>query len=389
MKKVFIIACAIIVIILAGFAGWLIFTKTDITNKTATSSNSSSAAETSFVDKQLASMSLRQKIASLLILHLPGTDVSTFQDYLTNYQPGGLIFMGDNMPATSDDLAAITTKLQTNSQLPYLFAIDQEGGIVRRLTADNYPAPADLKSQPPSATETAFHSRSLMLKQVGMNLNFGIVADVTDDKISFIYQRVFGGDPTAVAQRVAAAVKGANGLTLSTLKHFPGHGETEEDSHFSIPTTDVSFTRWEQHNKPSFVAGIDAGAQVIMFGHLIYSSVDSLPASLSTKWHDILKNQIGFTGISVTDDMIMLQQSGDPDYSDPVTNAVNAIEAGNTMLLYVSSPDNERSDVDPDSIIDGIAAAIDSGEISQTTIDNNVRQVLALRHSLPTILNGN
>ena len=389
MKKVFIIAFAIIVIIFTGFVGWMVFTKTDIANKTSTSSNSSSVAETSFVNKQLASMSLRQKIASLLILHIPGTDAVTFQNYLTKYQPGGLIFMGDNIPSTSDDLAVITAKLQTNSQLPYLFAIDQEGGIVRRLTADNYPAPADLKSQPPSATEIAFHSRSLMLKQVGMNLNFGIVADVTDDKISFIYQRVFGGDPTAFAQRVAAAVKGANGLTLSTLKHFPGHGETEEDSHFSIPTTDVSLDRWEQHDKPSFVSGIAAGAQVVMFGHLIYSSVDSLPASLSTKWHDILKNQVGFTGISVTDDMIMLQQSGDPDYSDPVTNAVNAIKAGNTMLLYVSSPDNKRSDVDPDSIIDGIAAAIKSGEISQTVIDSNVRQVLALRHSLPTILNGN
>ncbi len=340
---------------------------------------------TSFADKQLARMTLRQKISSLLILHKSGTDVATLQNYLKTYQPGGLIFMGDNIPSTLDQLSAITKGLQTNLTLPYLFAIDEEGGIVKRLPQDNLPAAIDLKSLPVVDTKTAFLQRSAILKQVGMNLNFGIVADVTNDPLSFIYPRVFGGDPTAVADRVSAAVNGAKELTLSTLKHFPGHGETEADSHFSIPTSTVSFERWQQNDNPPFMAGIKAGAEVVMFGQLTYANIDSLPATLSSKWHDILKNQNGFNGITITDDMVMLQQSGDPNYTDPVVNSVMALNAGNTMLLFVLDHGKD-SNFSPDVLIDGLVAAVKFGKISQKTIDNDVRQVLTLRHSLLTTL---
>jgi beta-N-acetylhexosaminidase len=215
-----------------------------------------------------------------------------------------------------------------------------------------------------------------------MNLNFGIVADVSANPASFIYQRVFGGDPVAAGEHVAAAVTGANGLTLSTLKHFPGHGETESDSHTSVPTTDVSYEKWQQQDEPPFVSGINAGAEVVMFGHLIYSSVDAMPASLSAKWHQILSEQIGFTGISITDDMIMLQQSGDSKYYDPITNAISALQAGNTMLLFVLDHGGGESDIDPNSLIDGIVAAVENGSLDRTIINSNVRQVLTLRHNL-------
>lgn len=336
----------------------------------------------SFVDKQLDGMSLRQKVASLLVLHTPGADAATLGTYLQTYQPGGFIFMGDNIPATTDQLAALTAQLQTVPELPYLFAIDEEGGIVKRLAADTYPAAINLKTQPPSATQAAFLQRSTLLKEVGMNLNFGIIADVTSDPDSFIFPRVFGGDPTAVSDRVAAAVTGAKGLTLSTLKHFPGHGETEADSHTSIPVTTVSEERWQQHDKPSFAAGIAAGAEVIMFGHLTYSSVDSVPASLSSKWHETLEKDMGFTGISITDDMIMLQQSGETQYADPAANAVGALKAGNTMLLFVLDHTGGISAINPNLIIDGIVSAVDSGTLSESLIDQNARQVLTLRHSL-------
>ncbi len=341
----------------------------------------------SFADKELMHMTLRQKVSSLLVLHTSGTDVATLQNYLKTYQPGGLIFMGDNIPPTLTELTSITGQLQTSLALPYLFAIDEEGGVVKRLPQDDLPAAIDLRSLPVADTESAFLQRSTILKQVGMNLNFGIVADVTNDPSSFIYSRVFGGDSVSVADRISAAVNGAKGLTLSTLKHYPGHGETVDDSHSSIPSTNVSFERWQQYDEPSFVSGIKAGAQVVMFGHLAYSAVDSLPASLSSKWHDILKKQDGFNGITITDDMVMLQQSGDPNYADPVANSITALNAGNTMLLFVLDHGGE-SDFSPDILIDGLVAAVNDGKISQITIDNDVRQVLTLRHSLPIILNG-
>jgi len=388
MKKTIVIIVIIILIVLGAAGGWIYLNKPNSSSKTTPATNNPVPIELSYVDKSLAGMSLSQKVAGLLILHELGTNATTLQKYLKKYQLGGLIFMGDNIPPTLGQLSSLTEKLQIDPQLPYLFAIDEEGGVVARLATDNFPAPADLKSEPVTATEIAFRSRSVMLKNVGMNLNFGIVADVTSDPNSFIYQRVFGGDPTAVSERVAAAVTGANGLTLSTLKHFPGHGETEADSHTSIPTTDVSFARWQQHDEPSFVAGIKAGAQVVMFGQLTYSKVDSLPATLSTKWHDILK-QDGFTGISITDDMIMLQQSGNPKYTDPIANSVAALKAGNTMLLFVLSHDSTVSDINPSTLINGIVTAVKKGKLSQAIIDSDIRQVLTLRYSLPTTLTKN
>ena len=381
MKKTAIYLIFAFVVVLVGSMNWLVLAKLRSDN-TIPSSIPRPSAEMLFINKQIAGMTLRQKVASLLILHTPGSDVATLQNYLQTYQPGGLIFMGDNIPNVTDDLTTITSQLQTNPALPYLFAIDGEGGVVNRLATDTYPAAADLKTQPASATESAFHDRSILLKQLGINLNFGIVADVTADPASFIYQRVFGGDSVAVGERVAAAVTGANGLTLSTLKHFPGHGETESDSHTSVPTADVSYEKWQQNDEPPFTHGIKAGAEMVMFGHLIYSSVDSLPASLSAKWHQILSDQIGFTGISITDDMIMLQQSGDSKYSDPIANAVSALQAGNTMLLFVLDHGDGESDINPNSLIDGIVAAVENGSLDPVIINSNVRQVLKLRHNL-------
>jgi len=216
-------------------------------------------------------------------------------------------------------------------------------------------------------------------------LNFGIVADVTNDPASFIFTRVFGGDPLEAGHRVAAAVDGSIGLTLSTLKHYPGHGETNADSHNSIPVTNVSYESWQQRDEPSFVSGVKANADVVMFGHLIYSSVDSLPASLSTKWHEILRQQDGFKGVTITDDMIMLQQSGDPDYADPISNSIKAINAGNTMLLFVLDHGGD-SIFDPSILIEGIVNAVKNGKVNQKIIDDNVRQILTLRHNLPVIL---
>lgn len=385
MKKVITTVGIIVVITLSAAAGWLFILNLRSGIDGLKLPDPITIVNVPFADKQLARMTLRQKVSSLLVLHIAGTDKATLQEYLKTYQPGGLIFMGDNIPPTLDQLTATTKALQTNPALPYLFAIDEEGGIVKRLPQDNLPSAIDLKSLPVADTKSAFSQRSTMLKQVGMNLNFGIVADVTSDPLSFIYPRVFGGNPLAVADRVAAAVTGANGLTLSTLKHYPGHGETEADSHNSIPTTAVSFERWQQNDEPSFVAGIKAGAQVVMFGQLAYSAVDSLPASLSAKWHDILKTRDGFNGITITDDMVMLQQSGDSNYADPVANSIAALNAGNTMLLFVLDHGG-YSNFSPNILIDGLVAAVKNGQISQKTIDNDVRQVLILRHSLPIIL---
>lgn len=365
------------VITLSVFFAWLSFSGHPLEqNKTKTVVKKT---EPSFAEVKLASMTLRQKVASLLILHVSGSDATTLGQFLADYQPGGLIFMPDNIGSmTAEELGEITSQLQTDPELPFLFAIDEEGGTVQRLAEDSFLSALELKSQPADATETAFSERSVMLTQAGMNLNFGIVADLTDNPYSFIYPRVLGIDPTSAGDRVAAAVRGEKGNVLSTLKHYPGHGETTGDSHYSIPTTDISYRQWQDRDEKPFVSGINAGAQVVMFGHLIYSTVDSSPASLSVKWHEILRQRDNFKGIAITDDMLMLQQSGDADFSDPIKNATDAINAGNTMLLYVLGGNS----ITPNELIDGIVSAVDDGVINQNVIDINAKQVLELRHGL-------
>jgi len=335
-----------------------------------------------FAEGRLASMTLTEKVASLLMLHQPGTDAARLRSFAVSHDLGGLILMGDNVPTGTADLAALTDGISSDPGLPLLIGIDQEGGTVSRLAADRASGADELKSLPARATTEAFTSRSTLLADAGINLNFGIVADVTPDPHSFIYDRVLGTDAAQGEQRVAAAVSGEHGRVLSTLKHFPGHGATSGDSHRGVPSTALGRADWLAEVAPPFRAGIAAGAEVVMFGHLAYTAVDPRPASLSPEWHAILRTELGFDGVAVTDDMLMLQQSGLPQYADPVENAISALAAGNTMLLYVLPANPAAAGVDIPLMITGIVAAVDSGRIPLATIDDDVRRLLVLRRTL-------
>lgn len=335
----------------------------------------------SYADQMLANMSLHDKVASLFILHTPGTDPNALATYQTTFAPSGLILMGDNIPATFDELRAGTSALVINKQLPPFIATDEEGDTVKRLDADTYAGALTLRSQPPEATRDAFAQRSDMLKGLGINLNFGIVADVTADPKSFIYRRVLGTTPQAASERVAQAVQGSQGKTLSTLKHFPGHGETTANSHTSIPTAATTYEDWQNRVALPFKAGIDAGANVVMFGHLRYGAVDTRPASLSQKWHEIIRDELDFKGIVITDDMLMLQNSGEVAYVDPINNAIAAILAGNDLLLYVLDH-GKNTNIDPTALIQGVVAAVNDGRIPASIINEHVKNVLTMRHQL-------
>jgi beta-N-acetylhexosaminidase len=375
MRKA-IIWVGVVIIIAAGFVAWTVMQKNDKPPK-----SQSPAVVKDAVDVALGNMTLRDKVASLFVLHAPGTDANTLRQFTDQYHPAGVILMGDNIPTGDDALRAENDALRgVDTKFPRLVAVDQEGGTVKRLQGDHYPDAETLKTLPSQSTQNAFHDRSELVRSVGITLNFGIIADVTDDPDSFIYNRVLGTNPSSAAANVRAAVKGTRGSTLATLKHFPGHGETAADSHMSIPTTNLSYDTWRQKDALPFETGVQENADMIMFGHLRYSAVDSAPASLSKKWHDILKNDLKFLGVTVTDDMCMLQASGEPAFSDPVANAVNALQAGNTLLLYVlNNNGSDTSMIDPNILIDGVLSAVENGKIDRSVIDNDARQILALR----------
>ena len=337
-----------------------------------------------YASEALHKMDLEQKIRSLLVLHYPGTDAATLQSFMATYGAGGFILMGSNIPASPDELASLTSVLSSDPELPAIVAIDEEGGDVTRLPYDGFAGANTLRSEDPAATLAAFQGRAALLKSVGVNLNFGIVADVTANPQSFIFSRTLGDTPDSAAARVAAAVDGEQSVVASTLKHFPGHGSTSGDSHVSIPTSGMTEQDWRLSDAVPFAAGIAAGAPLVMFGHLAYTAVDSLPASLSLAWHTLLRDKLGFTGITITDDMTMLQGSGLPEFSDPVQNAISAVAAGNDLLLYVLAADPSIDGVDPNAIVAGLMAAVTNGSISVGQIDASALRVLTLRRSFAT-----
>lgn len=324
---------------------------------------------------RVATMTIREQAASVVMGHIPGTDAAALATYMSQTGIGGFILMGANIPSDEAGLAELTAALTADPALPPLIAVDQEGGDVSRLTWDGLPAAPTLKNAPAADTAAAFAARAALLQRVGIGVNFGIVADVASGPGEFIFRRALGTDAAGAAERVTAAVRGEAGATLSTIKHFPGHGAAPGDSHATIPATDMPKAEWGAADALPFAAGIEAGADFLMFGHLSYTAVDPLPASLSSEWHRIAREELGFDGIAITDDLGMLQAAGDPAYVDPVANAVSALAAGNDMVLTVVS----STPATATEVVDGIVAAVESGVLSGDRLTEAATRVAEAR----------
>ena len=322
-------------------------------------------------------MDTAERAASVVMGHLPTTDPVALEQYMRETGIGGFILMGANIPASEGELRAVTSALQVDPELPPLIGIDQEGGDVSRLPWDDNASARTLKNAPVADAGTAFAARAALVARAGATVNFGVVADVTDDPSMFIYPRALGTTPQSAADHVGAAVRGEAGLVLSTAKHFPGHGAAPGDSHQEIPTTDMTRAEWETRDGAPFRAAIEAGVPLVMLGHLAYTDVDTAPASLSSAWHDILRDDLGFTGVAITDDLGMLQASGIAAYDDPVANAVSALAAGNDMVLSVMFT---TADTAP-AMVAGITAAVEEGTLSSERLEEAAPRVMVLRLS--------
>ncbi|GAA4056534.1 glycoside hydrolase family 3 N-terminal domain-containing protein [Agromyces indicus] len=330
---------------------------------------------------RVSGMTVDEKAASVLMLHAPGTDPAAMRALLDD-GIAGVILMGDNMPGDEASLAALTADLQHDPDAATLIGIDQEGSIVSRIDWDPAPGPADVRAQPPQAAQEAFAARAAALSAAGVNVNFGIVADVTADPASFIFDRVLGTDPAGAGERVAAAVAGERGTVASTVKHFPGHGAAPGDSHVSVPSAPLTLEEWRAGPALPFAAAIEADVELVMTGHLAYPAVDPAPASLSPEWHRILREELGFDGVVVTDDMLMLQHNQLPEYADPGENAVRALAAGGDLLLYVLPADPAEFGISVDGLVASISEAVASGRIPEARLDEAATRVLELRREL-------
>ena len=328
---------------------------------------------------ELAKLTPRQKVAQLVVPWLGGNymalDDSAYQiaaRWVDSLEIGGIIIS----VGSPYDIAAKLNALQRRSKLPLLVSADLEWGAAMRVVgATAFPmimaagATGDERDAYTIGRIAAIEGRA-----VGIHVNFAPDADVNNNPLNPIINiRSFGEDPRAVARLVRAYVRGLqdNGM-LATLKHFPGHGDTEVDSHIGLPTIRADYSRLDSVELVPFRAGIDAGAQVVMSAHIAFPAfTGDAPATLSSSvLTGVLRDSLKFRGLVVTD---ALQMGAIVAKYGAGEAAVRAFEAGSDLLLMPA---------DPDSAIASMLVALQTGRITPARLDASVRRVLEIKRGL-------
>jgi beta-N-acetylhexosaminidase len=322
----------------------------------------------------------RQKVAQLVVPWLLGNytavDDSVFlvaRRWVHDLEVGGII-MSVGSP---HDVAAKLNRLQEAAPLPLLVSADLEYGTGMRLSgATSFPPLMAVGATgDPLDAYTIGRGAALEGRAAGIHVNFAPVADVNNNPANpIINTRAFGEDPAAVGRLVTAYVRGLHehGM-LSTLKHFPGHGDTEVDSHIGLPVIRVDYARLDSVELVPFRAGIAAGADVVMSAHIAFPGLTGSddPATLSPDvLTGVLRDSLGFRGMVVTDALVMGAIVAKYGAGEA---AVRAFLAGSDLLLMPA---------DPDSAIGAMVAAVESGRVTAERLDRSVRRMLDAKHSL-------
>ena len=263
----------------------------------------------------------------------------------------GLIFFRRNFTAPDEALAigedvAQVIRGYRADLLPPVLAIDHEGGRVQRLRGQVtvWPPMMNLADKPPELAESVGRAMGLELSALGFNVSFAPVLDVhTNPDNPIIGDRAFGTDPSAAADRALHYLRGLESVAglRGCGKHYPGHGDTETDSHLTLPVVRRDMQTLEAVELVPFQRAIEAGIGMLMTAHVVYPAVDARPATLSKVWlHDILRRRFGYQGLVVSDDLDMkavtAEQLGLADDSGVV---VESLLAGCDAFLFCQEPE--------------------------------------------------
>ena len=348
----------------------------------------SAAAPADPVEERLATMSLREKVGQLFLVRVEALDTSGNVDStiltdserqgLKQYPVGGIVLFRQNIESP-EQVKKLLADFQSASDIGLLTAVDEEGGSVARLAnTAGFDLPKYQSAQAVGDTGDPANARAMgqtiggYLKTYGLNLDFAPVADLnTNPANTVIGKRAFSPDPAVAAQMVAAAVQGFHDAgMLCTLKHFPGHGDTAEDSHYGTATSNKTWEEMQAVELQPFAAGIAAGADVVMTAHITTPNAtqDSLPAALSyTMLTERLRGELGFTGVICTDSLSM---QAIRDHYSPAQAAVAALNAGADILLMPPSLSEA---------FEGVMQAVQDGTISEERLNESVRRILTLK----------
>ena len=318
---------------------------------------------------------LETQVAQMFFARCPDVDAAALA---AEYDIGGYILFGRDFEGqTPDSVTATIQSYQDAAATPMLIGVDEEGGTVVRVSAN--PAFRAEKFRSPQAlyNEGGFdlitsdtREKDELLSSIGVNVNFAPVCDVSTDPNDFMNARSFGRDAAQTSEYVRTVVgqMAADGMGM-VLKHFPGYGNNI-DTHTGIATDERPIETFRESDFLPFAAGIEAGAQSVLVSHNIVTCMDSeLPASLSPAVHDILRDELGFEGVIMTDDLIM---EAITDYTGGENAAVLAVQAGNDML--VSS--------DFVTQYNAVLAAVQDGTISEDRIRESAIRIIRWKMDL-------
>ena len=323
----------------------------------------------------LLTLRLEEEIGQMFIVRCPESDAAEIQ---AQYHFGGYILFGrDFAGKTASGATADISSYQSASRLPMLIAVDEEGGTVNRVSRYKqyrfapFASSQELFAQGGlSAVSDDAKEKCALLSALGINMNFAPVCDVSTDPADYIYARSFGKNAAFTAEYVKTAVESMSGTGVGcVLKHFPGYGNSK-DTHAGSAIDLRPLEAFTAGDFLPFEAGIKAGAGAVLVCHNVVRCMDDAhPASLSPEVHRILRHELGFAGVIVTDDLGMAAIT---DFAGGKPAAVLAVLAGNDLLCCT----------DYAAQYTAVLEAVQSGDIPRTQIDASVSRILCYKISL-------
>lgn len=320
----------------------------------------------------LENMTLEEKVAQVFLFRCPSEDALAA---VQTYQPGGfMLFAKDFDGKTAEQIRTELESYQQASKIPMFLAVDEEGGTVVRVSRN-----ANLAPKPFQSPQQVFQAggmqaivddtiqKTQLLQSLGLNVNLAPVADVSTNPSDFMYARTFGQGAAETADYVKNSVATYNQQRMAcALKHFPGYGNNE-DTHTGIAVDHRPYETFMESDFLPFAAGIEEGAPMVLVSHNIVNCMDSEhPASLSPEVHRVLREDLGFTGLILTDDLSM---EAIPAYTGGENPCAAAINAGNDLLL--------SSDLQAD--YNALLAAVQDGTVTEERLDESVLRILAMK----------
>ena len=334
-------------------------------------------------------MTLHHKIGQMLLFGWTGDTpeesrtVSAHAAALVGeFAVGGVVLMGRNVgpPAqTRDTIGALQARAKAQGLPPLFVAVDQEGGRVQRLGPPHYPAHPAARvvgdTNDPEEARAAARRVGEGLCTLGFNWDFAPVLDVNNNpRNPVIGDRAYGSDAVLVAAMGAAAVRGfqEDAGILACGKHFPGHGDTDTDSHHALPRIGHDRARLEAVEMVPFRAALEVGLAAVMTSHILFPALDpALPATLSPAiLTGLLRGELGFEGLIITDD---LEMKGVADGWGAAEAAVLAVLAGADILLCCHTWETQRK------IHSALVRTVETGRLTETRVDESVARIAAAK----------